>query len=145
MSVNPIPPPPPSECGDAGLDSGMNSPVISSAAISPVQDKLTSSEANSGTELQTISAPAVVPASVPGANPLGNSSVIAGSRSTLTGTPVPQPGNSKAPTGGNFTKVLYYFDDVETPYLIKVNKIVNLSLFLSLMKDICISLDDSRV
>ncbi|XP_075249751.1 uncharacterized protein LOC142342327 isoform X2 [Convolutriloba macropyga] len=120
MSVNPIPPPPPSECGDAGLDSGMNSPVISSAAISPVQDKLTSSEANSGTELQTISAPAVVPASVPGANPLGNSSVIAGSRSTLTGTPVPQPGNSKAPTGGNFTKVLYYFDDVETPYLIKV-------------------------
>ena len=123
MSVNPIPPPPPSECGDNGLDSGMNSPVISSAAISPVQQTKTTSvagEATASVEQPVASSSPVVSTSFSTANQLANSSVIAGSRSTLTGTPIPQAANSKLPPGTNFTKVLYYFDDVETPYLIKV-------------------------
>ena len=138
MSVNPIPPPPPSECDDTGLDSGLNSPVINGGCINAdetvdhevskvEEDQLSDKSGSAGSVGGKSGSVPVTSAAGPGAavnrsmtstpassvNSGGNLSAHVSSRMNANG-------GTTTPVNNNFTKVLYYFDDVETPYLIKV-------------------------
>ena len=139
MSVNLIPPPPPSECDDTGLDSGLNSPVINGGCVNAdesvdiearkVEDDQLSDKSGSAGSVggKSGSVPVTSTAPVGGAavnrsmTSTPSSSVNSGSNlSAHASSRMNANGGTTTPVNASFTKVLYYFDDVETPYLIKV-------------------------